>query len=145
MIKDALKWNQLERDYDALCVEMETIELMSEYECLVIREICDYSNSHKNEQWQRYAAVVVVAYAKELLGKIPLTNIEDSSLFLDSWSSNQAETIEHDFLANSKFDNSSQIATSDPSSRKKHFVSLPSRNFCKSQSYKLVVLDELLH
>jgi len=29
--------------------------------------ICDYSDSHKNKDWQGYAAVTAAAYAKDLL------------------------------------------------------------------------------
>jgi hypothetical protein len=38
---------------------------------VVIRDICDYSDTHKNDMWQGYAAATAAAYAKELLGVIP--------------------------------------------------------------------------
>ncbi len=41
---------------------------MNNFPCLVVRGICDYSDSHKNDRWQRYAAAAAAAYAKELLG-----------------------------------------------------------------------------
>ncbi|KAF3177495.1 hypothetical protein TWF788_007698 [Orbilia oligospora] len=50
-----------------LCFEMEAAGLMDQVPCLVIRGICDYSDSHKNKQWQGYAAATAAAYAKELL------------------------------------------------------------------------------
>ena len=34
---------------------------------VVIRGICDYADSHKNDQWYPYAAAVAAACAKELL------------------------------------------------------------------------------
>ncbi|EGO59866.1 hypothetical protein NEUTE1DRAFT_109326 [Neurospora tetrasperma FGSC 2508] len=40
---------------------------MNNFPCLVIRGICDYADSHKNKRWQRHAAAVAAAYAKELL------------------------------------------------------------------------------
>ncbi len=49
-----------------LCFEMEAAGLMNRFPCLVIRGICDYSDSHKNERWQGYAAMVAAAYAKDL-------------------------------------------------------------------------------
>lgn len=49
------------------CVEMEAAGLMNNYPCVVVRGICDYADSHKNKDWQGYAAAVAVAYAKELL------------------------------------------------------------------------------
>ena len=71
VVRDALKRDQLGKAYSALCVEMEAVGLMDELECLVIRGICDYSDSHKNKDWQRYAAAAAAApYAKELLGAV---------------------------------------------------------------------------
>jgi nucleoside phosphorylase len=54
-----------------LCYEMEAAGLMDDFSCLVIRGICDYADSHKNERWQGYAAATAAAYAKELLLLIP--------------------------------------------------------------------------
>jgi nucleoside phosphorylase len=55
---------------------MEAAGLMNTFPCLVIRGICDYSDSHKNKEWQGYAAMVAAAYAKDLLQRIPLNRIE---------------------------------------------------------------------
>ncbi|KAJ0413069.1 hypothetical protein BJY00DRAFT_320158 [Aspergillus carlsbadensis] len=46
---------------------MEAAGIMREYPCLVIRGICDYADERKNDAWQRYAAAVAAAFAKELL------------------------------------------------------------------------------
>ena len=83
VVRDALKRNQLGRDCGALCVEMEAAGLMDEKDCLVIRGICDYADSHKNKDWQRYAAAAAAAYAKELLGAVRL-NPEGMSFVVDS-------------------------------------------------------------
>jgi len=53
--------------HNALCFEMEAAGLMDVFPCLVIRGICNYSDSHKNEDWQEYAAATAAAYARELL------------------------------------------------------------------------------
>ncbi|KAL7943334.1 ankyrin repeat-containing domain protein [Trichoderma barbatum] len=50
-----------------LCFETEAAGLMNNIPCLVIRGICDYCDSHKNNAWQKYAAAVAAAFAKELL------------------------------------------------------------------------------
>ncbi|KAE8139545.1 hypothetical protein BDV38DRAFT_280898 [Aspergillus pseudotamarii] len=44
---------------------MEAAGLMDNFPCLVIRGICDYADSHKNKDWQEYAAATAAAYAKE--------------------------------------------------------------------------------
>ena len=58
-----------------LCFEMEAAGLMNNFPCLVIRGICDYADSHKNNQWQAYAAGTAAAYAKELLSAIPAAHV----------------------------------------------------------------------
>jgi nucleoside phosphorylase len=58
-----------------LCFEMEAAGLMNNLPCLVIRGVCDYADSHKNDQWQPYAAVTAAAYAKELLSMVPAAEI----------------------------------------------------------------------
>ncbi|KAF9884070.1 hypothetical protein FE257_002300 [Aspergillus nanangensis] len=72
VLKDAF---ERDRVSDALggvlCFEMEAAGLMNDFPCLVIRGICDYSDSHKNKGWQGYAAGTAAAYAKELLTVIP--------------------------------------------------------------------------
>ncbi|KAK4497802.1 hypothetical protein PRZ48_010456 [Zasmidium cellare] len=52
---------------ECLCLEMEAAGLMNAFPCLVIRGICDYGDSRKNDKWQKYAALAAAAYAKELL------------------------------------------------------------------------------
>jgi nucleoside phosphorylase len=61
-----------------LCFEMEAAGLMNSFPCLVIRGVCDYADSHKNKQWQPYAAWTAVAYAKELLSVIPAVEIAET-------------------------------------------------------------------
>ncbi|KAJ0413277.1 hypothetical protein BJY00DRAFT_306433 [Aspergillus carlsbadensis] len=67
VMKDALTRDRLGEELGILCFEMEAAGLMNHFPCLVIRGICDYSDSHKNKQWQDYAAGTAAAYARELL------------------------------------------------------------------------------
>jgi hypothetical protein len=53
--------------HQAICFEMEGAGVIQSHPCLVIRGVCDYSDSHKNKRWQSYAAATAAAYAKELL------------------------------------------------------------------------------
>ncbi|KAM0239458.1 hypothetical protein ACHAP5_008314 [Fusarium lateritium] len=46
---------------------MEAAGLMDIMPCLPIRGICDYSDSHKTKEYQRYAAATAAAYAYEFL------------------------------------------------------------------------------
>ena len=67
VIKNAAVRDYLRQDCGALCVEMEAAGLMNEFPCLVIRGVCDYADSYKNDTWHRYAAATAAAYAKELM------------------------------------------------------------------------------
>lgn len=60
------------------CFEMEAAGLMNDYECLVIRGISDYADSHKNDRWKPYAAATAAAYAKELLSVVSVQEVEKS-------------------------------------------------------------------
>ncbi|KAJ6258208.1 Nephrocystin-3 [Drechslerella dactyloides] len=70
VIKDGVTRDRIGNDVGAICFEMEAAGLMDHFPCLVIRGICDYSDSHKNKRWQSYAALTAAAYAKELLYQI---------------------------------------------------------------------------
>ncbi|KAL3450047.1 hypothetical protein BJX65DRAFT_294294 [Aspergillus insuetus] len=45
--------------------------IMNFLPCLVIRGICDYCDTHKNKDWQGYAALAAAAYAKVVLSFVP--------------------------------------------------------------------------
>lgn len=65
------------RDNDkALCFEMEAAGIMDEIPCLVIRGICDYCDTHKQNGWHYYAAAVAAAYARTILLKIRGSEVE---------------------------------------------------------------------
>ena len=75
-MKDALVRDKLAAEKKVLSFEMEAAGLMNHFPCLVIRDICEYSDSHKNKEWQGYAAMVTAAYTKDLLYRIPLKKVE---------------------------------------------------------------------
>lgn len=79
LMKDANIRDKLARDEGVLCFEMEAAGLMDHFPYLVIRGICDYSDTHKNDLWQGYAAATAAAYAKELLEMIPLSKSSSAS------------------------------------------------------------------
>ena len=70
LVVDSKERQDLHKKFGAICFEMEAAALQS-YSPLVIRGICDYSDSHKNKRWQSYAAATAAAYAHELLLTLP--------------------------------------------------------------------------
>ncbi|KAI0455725.1 ankyrin repeat-containing domain protein [Xylaria acuta] len=80
VIKYATTRDKLAQKFKALCFEMEGAGFIESLQCLVVRSICDYADSHKNKQWQRYAAATAAAYTKELLGKMPILETQASKI-----------------------------------------------------------------
>ncbi|KAJ5642275.1 hypothetical protein N7490_006275 [Penicillium lividum] len=83
VIKHGRTREQLRLETGALCFEMEAAGLMLDFPCVVIRGVCDYADSHKNKQWQGYAALAAAAYTKELLNYIPVGRVSQESLVVD--------------------------------------------------------------
>lgn len=80
LVKDAAFRDKIARasGEDCICVEMEAAGLMDHFPCLVVRGICDYADSHKNDRWQPYAAAVAAAFTKELLEHVPLKQLQST-------------------------------------------------------------------
>ncbi|CAI4213647.1 unnamed protein product [Parascedosporium putredinis] len=91
LMKDAITRDKLATEKGVLCFEMEAAGLMNHFPCLVIRGICDYSDTHKNKDWQGYAALAAAIYAQQLLYEIPPAKvraegrISDMILKLKEW------------------------------------------------------------
>ncbi|KAL5088041.1 hypothetical protein Trisim1_007209 [Trichoderma cf. simile WF8] len=76
LMKDASIRDRLSAEREVLCFEMEAAGLVNHFPCLVIRGICDYSDSHKNKEWQGYAAMTAAAYAKDLIRQLHPSKVE---------------------------------------------------------------------
>ncbi|CAI7601305.1 unnamed protein product [Penicillium pancosmium] len=112
VMKSGTTRDNLARQLKVICFEMEAAGLMDTLPCLIIRGICDYSDSHKSKGWQRYAAATAAAYARELLGELPITEYEYNRKPASNLEYNSAHDGSHDhregLLDSLKFD---QIAS----------------------------------
>jgi nucleoside phosphorylase len=88
-MKDAVIRDRLAEREGVLCFEMESAGLMNHFPCLVIRGICDYSDTHKNKAWQGFAAMAAAAYAKALLSRIAADKVELETKVAESLSSSK--------------------------------------------------------
>ena len=75
---------KLQQERGIICFETEAAGLMDNFPSLVIRGICDYSDTHRNKKWQPYAAANSAAYAKELLGVIPPVQVDMTPTAVDA-------------------------------------------------------------
>lgn len=89
VMKDAIERDRYANDPElkVLCFEMEAAGLMNSFPCLVIRGICDYSDSHKNDDWHNYAALTAAAYARQLLHEVQASQVND----MPAWSGKLGE------------------------------------------------------
>ena len=64
--------DKLAREHGVLCFETEAADLLDTDQCLIVRGICDYTDSHRSKLWHGYAAAAAAAYAREILLLIPI-------------------------------------------------------------------------
>ncbi|KAL4879454.1 hypothetical protein BJY04DRAFT_220050 [Aspergillus karnatakaensis] len=80
VIKNPYDRQHLLRKYgDAICYEMEAAGIMDEIPCLVIRGICDYADTHKQDEGHYYAAAVAAAYCKVVICRVDSEELEEAS------------------------------------------------------------------
>ncbi len=65
--KSAEHRDEISHHEGVVAFEMEGSGVWNHFPCLVIKSVCDYSDSHKNKTWQHYAASVAASCAKSLL------------------------------------------------------------------------------
>jgi hypothetical protein len=84
VMKHGLTREKLRRENGIICFEMEAAGLMDNFPCLVIRGICNYSDTHTHKNWQPYAAATAAAYAKELLGVMAPVHVDEMPIAVDA-------------------------------------------------------------
>lgn len=77
LLKNPKKRDNLMKKFDVSAVEMEASGIAdatwnSSIGYLVIRGICDYCDTYKDDKWQEYAALVAAAYTRTLIETLPL-------------------------------------------------------------------------
>lgn len=56
MTKSAMHRDEVARRYEVIGFEMEGAGIWNFFPSVVIKAVCDYADSHKNKDWQNYAA-----------------------------------------------------------------------------------------
>ncbi|KAI2818672.1 hypothetical protein CBS115989_4934 [Aspergillus niger] len=80
VIKTPQDRNRLRRGHDdAICFEMEGAGIADVIPCLVVRRICDYANTHKQDGWHHFAAAAAAAHCKSILLKIDTQGVGDAT------------------------------------------------------------------
>ncbi|KAI3081251.1 hypothetical protein CBS147353_3008 [Aspergillus niger] len=80
VIKTPQDRNRLRRGHDdAICFEMEGAGIADVIPCLVVRGICDYADTHKQDGWHHFAAAAAAAHCKSILLKIDTQGVGDAT------------------------------------------------------------------
>jgi nucleoside phosphorylase len=83
VIKNGMLRDQLAKEHDVLCFEMEAAGAAADFPCIVIRGISDYADSHKNDRWHGYAAAAAAACARQLFFHMPIDAVRRCVLALE--------------------------------------------------------------
>ncbi|KAJ4114784.1 hypothetical protein NW768_011338 [Fusarium equiseti] len=55
--------------HDLIAFEMEGAGSCNQLQCIVVKGICDYADSHKNDIWQDFAAATAASVMKAIVGR----------------------------------------------------------------------------
>ncbi|EJT68837.1 hypothetical protein GGTG_13590 [Gaeumannomyces tritici R3-111a-1] len=61
--------DKIAEDHKVIAFEMEGAGAWDEVPCIVVKGICDYADSHKNKEWQDFAAATAASVAVGILAK----------------------------------------------------------------------------
>jgi nucleoside phosphorylase len=66
-MKDGRLGDKISEEEKVIGFEMESAGTWDSVPTVVIKSVCDYSDSHKSKEWQDYSAVTAAACAKAVL------------------------------------------------------------------------------
>jgi nucleoside phosphorylase len=69
VMKSGCRRDEIANKEKVIGFEMEGAEVWENFPSVVIKGVCDYADSHKNEKWQAYAAATAAACTKAILGE----------------------------------------------------------------------------
>lgn len=66
-IKSAGERDRVTRESGVIAFETEGAGVWDELPCIVVKGVCDYADSHRQKEWQNYAAAAAAAASKAIL------------------------------------------------------------------------------
>ncbi|KAM0548171.1 hypothetical protein ACHAPJ_009969 [Fusarium lateritium] len=74
VIKSGEERDRLAKAHSLIAFEMEGAGVWDEIPCIIVKGVCDYADSHKNKDWQNFAAATAAAVSKALIEEYPKTD-----------------------------------------------------------------------
>ncbi len=74
VLKSGEDRDKLAEEHDLDAFDMEAAGMWDELPCVVIKAVCDYTDSHKSKEWQDYAAGAAASAATAFLQRLPRTD-----------------------------------------------------------------------
>jgi nucleoside phosphorylase len=66
-------------EHNLIAFEMEGAGAWDEVPCIIVKGICDYADSHKNDVWQDFAAATAASLTKAILGRYAVNDSDQTS------------------------------------------------------------------
>ncbi|KAF5013150.1 hypothetical protein FDECE_814 [Fusarium decemcellulare] len=74
VLKSGEDRDRIAAEHDLIAFEMEGAGVWDEVPCIIVKGVCDYADSHKNKDWQDFAAATAACVAKAIVEKYPRTD-----------------------------------------------------------------------
>ena len=80
VMKSAKDRDRIAQEEKIIAFEMEAAGVWDVFDVIIIKSACDYADSHKNKEWQKFAALTAAACTKALLRNwIPAEQVQTIS------------------------------------------------------------------
>ncbi|KAK2590018.1 hypothetical protein QQS21_012306, partial [Conoideocrella luteorostrata] len=76
VMKSGKNRDRIAMEHDLVAFEMEGAGAWDEVPCIVVKGICDYADSHKNKDWNDFAAATAASVAKAILGRYTAHDVD---------------------------------------------------------------------
>jgi nucleoside phosphorylase len=67
VLKSTAHRDQIAKNENVVTFKMEGAGAWDALPCVIIKGVCNYTNSHKNKVWQKYTATTAAACARALI------------------------------------------------------------------------------
>jgi nucleoside phosphorylase len=71
--------DRIATEHNLIAFEMEGAGAWDEVPCIIVKGICDYADSHKNDVWQDFAAATAASLTKAILGRYTANDSDRTS------------------------------------------------------------------